>query len=90
MGLRPAKLHEEWWSRRQEGVQQNNRLYNPLAVMGLMGYRRLHGNASMERAVVNAAPVFGRRALFVDGTSLRAPHRPGFRALFRPCKAAVL
>src|ERR1035437_4800386 len=37
----------------KEGVQQNNRLYNPLVVMWLMAYQRLHGNASMERAVVN-------------------------------------
>ena len=121
----------------KEGVQQNNRLYNPLVVMWLMAYQRLHGNASMERAVVNvvhglpaefwprpckrrrenqvsgndgsystarqelpvrvveraagqvfegllaqtggAAPVFGRRAFFVDGTSLRAPHRPAMK-----------
>ena len=39
----------------QEKVQQNNRLYNPLVVMWLMAYQRLHGNASMERAVANVA-----------------------------------
>ena len=38
---------------RQEGVQQNNRLYNPLVVTWLMAYQRLHGNAPMERAVAN-------------------------------------
>ena len=126
----------------KEGVQQNNRLYNPLVVMWLMAYQRLHGNASMERAVVNvvhglpaefwprpckrrrenqvsgndgsystarqelpvrvveraagqvfegllaqtggAASVFGRRAFFVDGTSLRAPHRPAMKQAFPP------
>jgi hypothetical protein len=38
---------------RQEEVQQNNRLYNPRVVTWLMAYQRLHGNASMERAVAN-------------------------------------
>jgi len=128
--------------RQQEGVRQNNRLYNPLVVMWLMAYQRLHGNASMERAVANvvhglpaefwprpckrrrenqvsshdasysrarqelpvrvveqiadqvlegllaqtggAARVCGRRALFVDGTSLRAPHRPQMKQEFPP------
>jgi len=37
----------------QEKVQQNNRLYNPRVVTWLMAYQRLHGNASMERAVAN-------------------------------------
>ena len=127
---------------RQEGVQQNNRLYNPLVVTWLMAYQRLHGNASMERAVANmvhglpaefwprpckrrrenqvssndasysrarqelpvrvveqiadqvlegllaqtggAARVCGRRALLVDGTSLRAPHRPQTKQEFPP------
>lgn len=127
---------------RKEGVQQNNRLYNPLVVVWLMAYQRLHGNASMERAVVNvvhglpaefwprpckrrrenqvsgndgsystarqelpvgvleqtaeqvfegllaqtggATPVFGRRAFFVDGTSLRAPHNPAMKQAFPP------
>jgi len=127
---------------RQEGVRQNNRLYNPLVVMWLMVYQRLHGNASMERAVANvvhglpaefwprpckrrrenqvsshdgsystarqelpvrvveriadrvlegllaqtggATPMFGRRAWFVDGTSLRAPHRPKLKQEFPP------
>jgi len=126
----------------QEKVQQNNRLYNPRVVMWLMAYQRLHGNASMERAVANvvhglpaefwprpckrrrenrvssndgsyssarqelplgvveqianqvwggllaqtggAARVCGRRALFVDGTSLRAPHRPEMKEEFPP------
>ena len=126
----------------QEEVQQNNRLYNPLVVMWLMTYQRLHGNASMERAVANvvhglpaefwprpckrrrenrvssndgsyssarqelpvgvveqianqvwegllaqtggAARVCGRRVLFVDGTSLRAPHRPETKQEFPP------
>ena len=127
---------------RQEGVQQNNRLYNPLVVTWLMAYQRLHGNASMERAVANmvhglpaefwprpckrrredrvsgndasysrarqelpvrvveqmadqvlegllaqtggAARVCGRRAFFVDGTSLRTPHRPQTKQEFPP------
>ena len=127
---------------RQEGVRQNNRLYNPLVAMWLMVYQRLHGNVSMERAVANvvhglppefwprpckrrredqvssndgsysaarqelplpvveraadrvlegllaqtggATPVFGRRALFVDGSSLRAPHRPQMKQEFPP------
>jgi hypothetical protein len=127
---------------RQSGVRQNNRLYNPLVVMWLMTYQRLHGNASMERAVANvvhglpaefwarpckrrqenrvssndgsystarqklpvrvveqiadqvwegllaqtggAKPVCGRRAFFVDGTSLRAPHRPQLKQEFPP------
>ena len=126
---------------RKEGVQQNNRLYNALVVVWLLAYQRLHGNASMERAVVNvvhglpaefwprpckrrrenqvsgndgsyntarqelpvrvveraaghvweellaqtggAVPVFGRRAFFVDGTSLRAPHSPALKQAFR-------
>ena len=38
---------------RQQKVRQNNRLYNPLVVMGLMIYQRLHGNVSMESAVAN-------------------------------------
>jgi hypothetical protein len=127
---------------RQEGVQHNNRLYNPLVVTWLMAYQRLHGNASMERAVANvvhglpaefwprpckrrrenqvssndgsysrarqelpvgvveqmagqvlegllaqtggAARVCGRRALFIDGTSLRAPHRSQTTQEFPP------
>ena len=127
---------------RQAGVRQNNRLYTPLVVMWLMAYQRLHGNASMERAVANmvhglpaefwlrpckrrqenhvssndgsysharqelpvpvveqaahhiwegllartggAARVCGRRALFVDGTSVRAPHRPQMKKEFPP------
>ena len=32
----------------------------------------------------SAAPVFGRRALFVDGTSLRTPHRPKLNKKFPP------
>jgi putative transposase len=127
---------------RQEGVRQNNRLYNPLVAIWLMVYQRLHGNVSMERAVANvvhglppefwprpckrrredqvssndgsysaarqelplpvveraadrvlegllaqtggATPVLGRRALFVDGSSLRAPHRPQMKQEFPP------
>src|ERR1035437_852598 len=79
----------------KEGVQQNNRLYNPLVVMWLMAYQRFHGKASMERALGRvfegllaqpggAASVFGRRAFFVDGTSLRAPHRPAMKQAFPP------
>lgn len=40
---------------RQQKVRQNNRLYNPLVVMALMVYQRLHGNVSMEKAVANVA-----------------------------------
>jgi putative transposase len=127
---------------RQEKIRQNNRLYNPLVVIWLMVFQRLHGNVSMERAVANvvhglpaefwlrpckrrrenqvssndgsysaarqelplrvveqtadrvlegllaqtggAAPVFGRRAFFVDGTSLRTPHRPDLKQKFPP------
>ena len=127
---------------RQEKIRQNNRLYNPLVVIWLMVFQRLHGNVSMERAVVNvvyglpaefwprpcklrredrvssndgsysaarqelpvrvveqtagqvlegllaqtggAALVFGRRAFFVDGTSIRTPHRPGLKQEFPP------
>ena len=126
----------------QEKVKQNNRLYNPLVVMWLMVYQRLHGNASMERAVANvvqglpaefwprpckrrrenrvsgndgsyssarqelplgvveqianqvwggllaqtggAARVCGRRAMSIDGTSVRAPHRPEMKQEFPP------
>jgi len=38
---------------RTERVKQNNRLYNPLVVIWLMVFQRLHGNVSMERAVAN-------------------------------------
>ena len=38
---------------RQKKIRQNNRLYNPLAVIWLMVFQRLHGIVSMERAVVN-------------------------------------
>ena len=127
---------------RKEKVRQNNRLYNPLVAIWLMVFQRLHGNVSMERAVVNvvhglpdafwpqpckrrrenqvsgndgsynaarqelpkgvveqtanrvlegllaqtggAAPVFGRRAFFVDGTSLRTSHRPKLKQEFPP------
>ena len=127
---------------RKEKVRQNNRLYNPLVAIWLMVFQRLHGNVSMERAVVNvvhglpdafwpwpckrrrenqvssndasystarqelpvrvmeqaaskvlegllaqtggAAPVFGRRAFFVDGTSLRTSHRPELNKEFPP------
>ena len=126
----------------QEKVKQNNRLYNPMVVMWLMVYQRLHGNASMERAVANvahglpaefwprpckrrrenrvssndgsyssarqelplgvveqianqvwegllaqtggAARVCGRRALSIDGTSVRAPHGPEMKQEFPP------
>lgn len=40
-------------SLRKERVKQNNRLYNPLVVVWLMVFQRLHGNVSMERAVAN-------------------------------------
>jgi hypothetical protein len=127
---------------RKKKIRQNNRLYNPLVVIWLMVFQRLHGNVSMERAVANvvhglpaefwprpckrrredqvsdndgsystarqelplcvveqsagrvlegllaqtggAAPVFGRRALFVDGTSLRTAHRPKLNQKFPP------
>ena len=127
---------------RQENVRQNNRLYNPLVVIWLLVSQRLHGSASMERAVASvvhglpaafwpqpckrrredkvssndgsynaarqelplgvveqsagrvlegllaqtggAATVFGRRALFIDGTSLRTPHRPKLKQEFPP------
>ena len=127
---------------RQEKVRQNNRLYNPLVVIWLLVFQRLHGNVSMERAAANvvhglpaefwprpckrrredrvsgmdgsynaarqelpvrvveqaanrvlegllaqtsgAAPVFGRRAFLVDGTSLRTSHRPKLRQEFPP------
>ena len=128
----------------KEKVRQNNRLYNPLVAIWLMVFQRLHGNVSMERAVVNvvhglpdafwpqpckrrrenkvsgndgsynaarqelpkgvveqtanrvlegllaqtggAAPVFGRRAFFVDGTSIRTSHRPKLKQEFPPSK----
>ena len=144
----------------KEKVRQNNRLYNPLVAIWLMVFQRLHGNVSMERAVVNvvhglpdafwpqpckrrrendvsgndgsynaarqelpkgvnvlstlapveqianrvlegllaqtggAAPVFGRRAFFVDGTSgarvestlIRTSHRPKLNKEFPPSK----
>ena len=127
---------------RQAKIKQNNRLYNPLVVIWLLVFQRLHGNVSMERAVLNvvhglpaefwpqpckrrredrvsdkdgsysaarqelplsmveqaadlvfeglleqtggAVPVFGRRAFFVDGTSLRTPHRPKLNQEFPP------
>lgn len=139
--LLPAEFMEEVL--RREKVQHNNRLYNPRVVMWLMAYQRLHGNASMERAVANvvhglpaefwprpckrrrenqvssndasysrarqelpvrvveqiadqvlegllaqtpssAARGCGRRAFFVDGTSLRTPHRPQTKQEFPP------
>jgi putative transposase len=126
----------------KEGVRQNNRIYHPQVVIWLMAQQRLHGNASMERAVANVVhglpaefwpqpckrllegrvssndtsystarqqlplpvveqiadevferlleqtggggPVLGRRAFFIDGTSLRTPHRPELQQQFPP------
>ena len=127
---------------RENKVRQNNRLYNPLVVIWLLVYQRLHGNVSMGQAVVNvvhglpaefwsrpckrrredkvssndgsystarqelplgvversagrvlegllaqtagAVPAVGRRAIFVDGTSLRTSHRPKLKQDFPP------
>lgn len=78
---RPCKRRREDKVSDKDGSYSSARQELPLGVVEQSASRVLEGLLAQ---VGGAATVFGRRALFVDGTSLRTPHRPELKLTFPP------
>ena len=78
---RPCKRRKEDQVSSKDGSYSTARQELPLSVVEQSANRVLEG---LLEQTGGAAPVFGRRALFVDGTSLRTPHRTELNQKFPP------